>query len=621
MNILLITPPLTQLNTPYPGTLYLTGFLKSKGYTVSQYDLGIELINCLFTSEMLEKVFEEAGQTLTKKAPQNVRHIFSQKDRYIHTISAVMHYLHGDQTLATRICNDNFLPQASRFESMADLDWVFGNLGLSDRARYLATLYLEDITDFIRGTIDPYFDLGRYAEHLSLHMPQFAPLEQALRRETNPVDSLMLRLLGEKVQQVSPDAVGFCIPFPGNLYGALKCCQFLKQQFPAIKLVWGGGYVNTELRQLTEPKIFDYTDYILFDDGELPFLRLIEVWEGKKETGDLIRTKLRDGSGQIVSIGWENQERVPFAESCAPDYSGLALEKYISLIETANPMHKLWSDGRWNKLILARGCYWAKCAFCDTSLPYISCFEPGDATRLADHMEAMIKQTGITGFHFVDEAAPPRILRELSEEIIRRNLTVSWWTNIRFEKAFTPELCALLEKAGCIAVSGGIEVASNRLLKLMNKGVTIEQTTVCANNLTNSNIMVHAYLMYGFPTQTLQETIDALEYIRQMFGQGLIQSAFWHRYAMTVHSPSGKNPLHFRAKHLDCPEGTFANNEIPFTDGQEINLDMIGQGLRKATFNYMNGLCIDWPVYKWFEEKVPKTKVIHNYISEVIREE
>ncbi len=622
MNLLLVTPPLTQVNTPYPAAPYLKGFLTSKGYQVQQVDLGIGLIHKLFTKETLEIIFEEASKALTQKTPHHIRQIFARKAQYLQTIDNVMRFLRNeDPTLATRIARGNFLPEASRFGSMADLDWAFGALGFTDKAKHLATLYIEDITDFIRETISPYFELGRYAEHLSLYAPEFKPLENALKAPANLIDKLMLSVLKEKILLFSPDAVGFSIPFPGNLYGALKCGQFLKHEFSPVKIAWGGGYVSTELRQLTDPSVFDYTDYILFDDGELPLWHLLEVLEQKRKPEELIRTKLRDEQGQVASIGWNDSSRIPFAETGTPDYSDLPLNQYISLIETANPMHKLWSDGRWNKLTLAQGCYWAKCAFCDTSLPYISCYNPGSAALLADRMEAVMQQTGTGGFHFVDEAAPPKILRELSLEIIRRNLTISWWTNIRFEKAFTEELCSVMAQSGCIAVSGGIEVASNRLLKLMNKGVTVEQAALAASHLTNHGIMVHAYLMYGFPTQTMQETIDSLEIVRQMFDEGLIQSAFWHRYAMTVHSPSGMKPEDFGAKHIENRTGSFANNEIPFTDGQKIDLDMLGNGLHKATYNYMHGLCLDWSAYKWFQGKVPKATVPQNYIRRCLPKE
>ena len=108
-------------------------------------------------------------------------------------------------------------------------------------------------------------------------------------------------------------------------------------------------------------------------------------------------------------------------------------------------MHSLWSDGQWLKLTMAHGCYWGKCTFCDISLDYIKLYEPIAARTLVDRMQQMMEQTGNRGFHFVDEAAPPALMRELALEIIRRKMVVTWWTNIRFEKSFTRDLCLLFE--------------------------------------------------------------------------------------------------------------------------------------------------------------------------------
>jgi hypothetical protein len=615
MKILLTTPPLTQLNTPYPATAYLTGFLSRKGIDVVQSDLGIELINRMFCESFIETIFAVP----TQKLSANARKIYANHLAYAETIDVAMNFLRGaDSSLATRICNTDFLPRAGRFDQLADMEWAFGTMGFTDQARHLVTLYIEDLTDYIREAFSPHFSLNRYAEHLSLYAPCFTQLEKELKQPLNIVDELMLNIFDETIKSNSPSLVGFSIPFPGNLYGALRCGQFLKANYPHIKIVWGGGYVSTELRQLSDARVFDYVDYITLDDGEPSILKLISFLENKITENELHKTLFKDASANVKMAGMQSTYHIPFDETAWPSYKGLPLDKYLSMTEVANPMHKLWSDGRWNKLTLAHGCYWAKCAFCDTSLPYISEYEPLTASAIADRMEDVIKQTGCSGFHFVDEAAPPKILRELSLEIIHRRLAVSWWTNIRFEKAFTKDLCALMAKAGCIAVSGGIEVASDRLLLLMNKGVTVEQATLSATGFTESGIMVHAYLMYGFPTQTVPETIDALETIRQMFEQGLIQSAFWHRYAMTIHSPSGKEPSLFGARCLYSQVNSFANNEIPFTDGRETDFDSLGDGLRKATYNYMHGLGFDWSLQKWFEKKMPKPGISPNYIRNLL---
>ena len=595
MKALLVTPPLTQLNTPYPATCHLLGFLHSRNHNAEQMDLGIELIGRLFTGTMLKRIFEAASQH--SRLSKANRIILQQADFYIRTIDPVMRFLGGkDATLAQRFCELTFWPESKRLPSDEDLEWGFGLIGNYDRATHLCTLFLKDLCDFINSTIDPHFELIRYAESLCLRLPEFRPLQNELQKPHTLIDTLMLDIFSQRMALCKPDLVGFSVPFPGNLYSALRCAQWIRQNFPQVKIVMGGGYVNTELRSLTDPALFDFIDYLVFDDGELPLLRIMDG-------GELIRTLYRDDAGAIIRLNFDNKENIPFAESGTPSYEGLLQNNYINMIELTNPMHALWSNGKWNKLMLAHGCYWGKCAFCDGALDYVKRFDQAPVELIVDRMEAVIAQTGQTGFHFVDEAAPPALLRKLAEEIIRRKLTVSYWTNVRFEKSYTPELCYLLAQSGCIAISGGLEVASPRILKMINKGITVESASESMRNFTEAGIMTHAYLMYGFPTETARETIDSLEVVRNLFANGWIQSAFWHRYAMTIHSPSGICPESVGAKHVDQPLAPFANNEIPFTTSQEIDLDFYGKGLNLATYNYMQGAGYDIPVKKWFNSK------------------
>lgn len=595
MKALLVTPPLTQLNTPYPATCHLLGFLHSRNHNAEQMDLGIELIGRLFTGTMLKRIFEAASQH--SRLSKANRIILQQADFYIRTIDPVMRFLGGkDATLAQRFCELTFWPESKRLPSDEDLEWGFGLIGNYDRATHLCTLFLKDLCDFINSTIDPHFELIRYAESLCLRLPEFRPLQNELQKPHTLIDTLMLDIFSQRMALCKPDLVGFSVPFPGNLYSALRSAQWIRQNFPQVKIVMGGGYVNTELRSLTDPALFDFIDYLVFDDGELPLLRIMDG-------GELIRTLYRDDAGAIIRLNFDSKENIPFAESGTPSYEGLLQNNYINMIELTNPMHALWSNGKWNKLMLAHGCYWGKCAFCDGALDYVKRFDQAPVELIVDRMEAVIAQTGQTGFHFVDEAAPPALLRKLAEEIIRRKLIVSYWTNVRFEKSYTPELCYLLAQSGCIAISGGLEVASPRILKMINKGITVESASESMRNFTEAGIMTHAYLMYGFPTETARETIDSLEVVRNLFANGWIQSAFWHRYAMTIHSPSGICPESVGAKHVDQPLAPFANNEIPFTTSQEIDLDFYGKGLNLATYNYMQGAGYDIPVKKWFNSK------------------
>ncbi len=618
-DIFLITPPFTQLNTPYPATAYLKGFLNTKGFTSFQSDLGIEVTVALFSKAGLQQLFTEIN-ILQKEHSANAARMITLQDDYINTIDAVMLFLQGKSpTLAQLICKRDFLPEAARFAQLDDLKWAFGSMGIQDKAKHIATMYLEDLSDLIKETVDEHFGFSRYAERLGRSANSFDELYNTLQQDYTYLDKILIDILQQKMQAVQPKLVAISVPFPGNLYTSLRCGQWIKQHYPDVKVAMGGGFANTELRSLSDARVFEFYDFITLDDGEAPVEILLQHIEGTKTIDELKRTfTLVDG--KVTYINNTACTDYKQGQVGTPDYSDFYLDKYISAIEVINPMHSLWSDGRWNKLTMAHGCYWGKCTFCDISLDYIKNYEPITASLLCDRMEEMIKQTGQNGFHFVDEAAPPALMRALAMEIIRRKLTVSWWANIRFEKSFTGDLCLLLKSSGCIAVSGGLEVASDRLLELIQKGITVTQVAKVNKHFTEAGIMVHAYLMYGFPTQTAQETIDSLEMVRQLFEAGILQSAFWHLFTMTAHSPVGLHPEKFGVKKASETLGTFANNDIEHIDPTGADHESFGFGLKKSLLNYMHGACFDYPLQKWFDQKVPRTTIAPDYIIKAIEE-
>jgi radical SAM superfamily enzyme YgiQ (UPF0313 family) len=395
-----------------------------------------------------------------------------------------------------------------------------------------------------------------------------------------------------------PDVVAVTAPFPGNVYGAFRMAQTIRAVAPDTTLILGGGWVNTELRSLRDPRVFDYFDYVTLDDGERPLLNLLTRLSGRPTT--LVRTYVRKG-GEVVLENDVTQHDIPQRDTGIPTYDGLPLDQYVSVMEMLNPMHRFWSDGRWNKITLAHGCYWKKCSFCDVSLDYIGRYDKPGTDLVMQRIQSLIAETGETGFHLVDEAAPPAGLRALAKRLIAEKLSITWWGNIRFEKTFTPELCHLLAQSGCVAVSGGLEVASDRLLELMKKGVTVEQVARVTRAFTDAGIMVHAYLMYGFPTETAQDTVDALERVRQLFAAGCIQSAYWHRFAATAHSPIGLNPKQYGITLRPPQNILFAHNDVDFDDPVGTDHDFLGSGLRKALYNYMHGVGLDADVREWFK--------------------
>ena len=620
MRVLLITPPMIQLNTPYPATAYLTGFLRLHatrlGLEVMQADASLALFLRLFSASLLARMSNELGARARKlgkrvPVPPSITQFLAHAERYIDTVEPAIRFLQGrDPSLAFRIVGRSFLPEGPRFEHLsppptaqhAALDEqllsAFGRLGSTEQARYLASLFVDDLADVWRQGIDPRFEFARYGERLAASAASFDPLHEALSDEPTLIDTTLDELTRELVISRQPDVVAVTTPFPGNVYGAFRMARAIRSAKPKTTLILGGGWVNTELRGLREPRVFDYFDYVTLDDGERPLLNLLTRLSGQQAS--LVRTYVRRGTA-VMFENDSTQHDIAQRDTGIPTYDGLPLEQYVSLMEMMNPMHRLWSDGRWNKITLAHGCYWKKCSFCDVSLDYIGRYDRPGTDIIMERIRGLIEETGQTGFHLVDEAAPPAVMRALAKRLITERLSITWWGNIRFEKAFTPEHCRLLADAGCVAVSGGLEVASDRLLELMQKGVTVEQVARVARAFTDAGIMVHAYLMYGFPTETTQDTIDALDRVRQLFAAGCIQSAYWHRFAATAHSPIGLNPEKYGITLRARPDITFAHNDLEFDDPTSADHDSLGRGLKKALYSYMHGVGLDQDVRIWFE--------------------
>lgn len=620
-DIFIITPPFTQLNTPYPASAYIKGFLNTKGISSYQADLGIEVIMKLFSRDGLTAMFKKAETVSITDA--NIRRIISLKEEYLKTIDTVISFLQGkNPTLSMQISIGDYLPEASRFSQLDELDWAFGTMGVQDKAKHLATLYLEDLSDFIVACIDENFGFSRYAERLGRSANSFDELYAALRGQPTYTDVILLNLLKEKLEIIQSKLLLVSVPFPGNLYSAFRIAKYVKQSFPEIEISMGGGFANTELRSLSDKRVFEFFDYITLDDGELPIELLYKnICESGTQHFKFYKRTFLLENDEVIYKNDALQNDYKQANVGTPDYTDLYLDAYISVIEMINPMHRMWSDGRWNKLTMAHGCYWGKCTFCDISLDYIKNYQPVAAALIVDRMVELSENTGQNGFHFVDEAAPPALMRDVALEILRRKIAVTWWANIRFEKSFTGDLCILLKASGCIAVSGGLEVASDRLLKLIDKGVTVTQVAQVTRNFTESGIMVHAYLMYGYPTQTIQETVDSLEMVRQMFEQGVLQSGFWHQFAMTAHSPVGMYPEKFGVIKDTEVIGTFANNDIDFKDKSGIDHNIFSFGLKKSLFNFMHGLCFDFDLQEWFDFRIPKTKIPANFIVDALNSE
>jgi len=510
------------------------------------------------------------------------------------------------------------LPEGSSFHTEVyptdegTLAHRFGESGLADRARYLASLYILDLAKAVHE-IDAGFGLSSYAERLAACQPSFDPLLAALEDEKSFIGTLIDEIALEFLSCHTPELLGISIPFPGNVYGAFRIARLVRRQFPKVKVVFGGGWINTDLRHLSDPRVFDFVDFVTLDAGERPLECIVEHLQGGRPASGLLRTLIRTGD-RVATLSSFQEKDVSFQDFVTPCYDGIELDSYLATCTGTTSVHRIWA-GRWNKLTLAHGCYWRRCTFCDVSLDYISRYQAQSAARLVEHIRKIIEETGHTGFHWVDEAAPPALLRQLSQLLLDGGIQISWWSMVRFEKAFTPALARLMAEAGCVMLSGGLEVASDRVLRLIEKGVSVAQVARVTKNLADAGILVHAFLMYGFPSQTVQETIDSLEIVRQLFANGCLHSAFWHRFVATIHSPVGQNPEKYGIRIVKHPRddasryGQFSGDILEFEDPVGTDHESLGDGLHRAVLAFREGHGLGDDVRRWFPDSMPATAI------------
>jgi radical SAM superfamily enzyme YgiQ (UPF0313 family) len=568
MKALLVQPPFAQLNAPYPAIHYLEAFLRERGVETACADHSIELYRSLFSREGLEAVFEAARAELDlpRRAGANVRfqleRYLSYEGLYLEWVGGILEFLSGqDPAFAHRLAQAVELPRGMRAARF--LEARGGRIAYHEAAG-LATAILEDLGDLVAYAYDPSFGTVRYGERIAASARRFAEVRSAL--EASP----LLQGPYERILQAAwrktgtaPDLLLVSIPFPGSLLGALACAASARRVFGGrTRVLLGGGYVSTELRGIRDPGLFDFCDYLCFDSGYGSIASILEVESGSPRAR-LFRTMYREDGGIIVAAGFDpadeagsgpdrrritrcdEEERLIRLEAEAlasvhPDYSGAGFGRYLRVADSENPMHRLWSDSPWLKYGLARGCYWARCSFCDTGLEYVSRFVPAAVPALMAAAAKASERTGLRGIHFVDEAMPMHALLAFARANRARaaagEAPFHFWGNARFDSSWTEDRCEFLAASGLVAVSGGIEIATEAGLAITEKGFDLPGLVRRIVAMRRAGLLVHAYLIYGFPGQSSQDIVDSAEVCRQLFAAGLLDSGFWHRFVLTRHS-------------------------------------------------------------------------------------
>ena len=682
MKVVIIQPPIVQLNTPYPSGAYLQDFFKKlksfsnldsqlspatfelakkAGYQIDSVewkDLSIELFHRIFSKEGITQLFHNTKDKALKMALEaenqgdeitayNLRRYVLTKDSWINWIDKIVALLvenkSGRETLHEFVRSAH-VPRGSRMETyLANL-----NREVSvDDGYLLASLALADLADYITTVYDNNFALIRYAESICA---SDLSKEEILKTTNSPILKDYLSPLVENLintvsaSQQEPSFL-FCVsvPFPGTFAAAMFICKQLKSTFGKNALITlGGGYVNTALRSVNQAELATYIDCFSYDRGYSFYTELLANGlpaAAAYQTESVFGEEVAQGKANQTKTSYTASNKQELVEienfmtkNVAPDYDGIDFSKYPRLADDINPMHRIWSDGAWLKAYLAHGCYWHRCLFCDTKLDYVNCYKPVNIKNLYSSLLKQAKKSGVYGVHFVDEAAPPKMLEDFAS--LNKDKVLTFWGNIRFEKAFSRDLADILAKGGLIGVSGGIEMACGEGLSNINKGIDIKTLVFSLAAFKEAGILTHAYMIYGYYNETPQMLIDSAETLRQLFKAGLLDSSFFHKFTLTKHSTlfaeweAGKHPnVHASCfapdgKHPDLhpifPKNNFTDYELHFK-GEEKS-EKYGAPLSLAVNAWMHKKSLDKPVEKWFNFPMPKPTVKKDFVEKALEE-
>ncbi len=647
MKVITITPPVVQFNTPYPSGAYLTSFFKKENCEASWCDLNIRLFYQIFSAAGLRKLFELSENRALQLADQaerkgddntafNLRRYISQKENWIEWIDFITAVLCGGgaREKEHQFLYSPFAPRGNRMENYLSGLAENGREPTVDDMRFLCSFALADLSDYITVAFDSQFSLVRYAEALAVDTRSFSDFEAQIDSPVmehfyKPVLQTVIARLDRAIQEKL--LVCISIPFAGTFLPALYTARCLKEKLGSSAFICiGGGFVNTELREARDPALAKYIDAISYDRGYGSYHALLNACHAELVSASPLY-KLRlftaqpDGTVKVTEPLWQDEASEKFENDITakiiPDYSDIDFKLYPRMCDDTNAMHRIWTDGAWIKAYLAHGCYWHRCAFCDTSLDYVCGYKPTDIEPLYNGLLKTACDKGVYGIHFVDEALPPVALKKFALLNARASNPLYFWGNVRFEKTFTKDLAAFLSYCGLGGVSAGIESATGTGLEAINKGTDIASITRACCAFKEAGILVHAYMIYGFWNDTPQTIIDSMETLRQFFEAGLLDSAFWHKFVLTRNSTVYNQWQKAGTLDLVSSEeasSAFARNNLHFKGEEKFN--KFGAPLETALNCWMHGDRLDQHVYKWFEFQVPKPTVNRTFINNLIEE-
>lgn len=340
-----------------------------------------------------------------------------------------------------------------------------------------------------------------------------------------------------RIKQINPDLVGITA-MTFTLIDVLKTINLIKEVNPRITIVLGGPHVHLFPEETINLKD---VDFVIKGEGEISFFNLLEALEGR---GDLAKINglVYQKEGEIINNPVadliENLDELPF-----PDRQILPIKKYSSILAGNRIVTTMFTS---------RGCPF-QCAFCDR--PHLGKrFRARSAQNVVDEMENCLN-LGIKEILIYDDTFTVSRQRtiDICDEIVKRGLKFIWDIRARIDTV-DEEVLRKLKQAGCERIHFGVESGTEKILKVLNKGICLEQVEKTFKWAKKIGIETLGYFMLGAPTETredIEQTIKFAKKIKpdyvhitiltpypgtviyqQALAQGVIKSDYWREFAL-----------------------------------------------------------------------------------------
>ena len=339
------------------------------------------------------------------------------------------------------------------------------------------------------------------------------------------------------VAELSPRVVGISLVFGEQAIGAMHCARLLKEIDRAIHVCLGGPFVTGHMADIDNPEIFTLVDSIIPDEGEIPLAMLhAELGRPKPDLSVVAGIIYRNENNLLTRV---RPGPPPDLEQAAfTDYSACRLDDYLT------PRREMQLSFR-----LSRGCYWRKCSFCKTSLSYCQNFQQPSVERVFSELKHCAATTGVRRYFFSDESSNPRFLEKLSRKIMEHGLDIRWKFHTRIDPALSQNRVRLFKAAGCRGFSVGIESFNDRILKILNKGIT-EKLIHSVLSQAGGMLPINAYMMVGIPGETEAEADRSFRYTQEYISLGLITNAIFTLFQLTPGSDMWNRPEKYNYRLL-----------------------------------------------------------------------